>query len=221
MKKRGHAYQKTKRAATAPGCAVHPAHVEQVRHQQQVLGAVVQHHRVAEALRVGELDRPPDVGRRADDLAVDEVADPPHAHQERGRNDENVRDEQERLAAAVREQRGAESSPEQQAVRGHAAEPPGGNQMEVVPVERPLVEGDLDGATADQHPDRDEQAQAPRLARRQTQLSIASSQKQMQLEESEGEAEAVPPEMDAADVEQDGSIRCVYGPSMSGSCAPR
>ena len=76
--------------------------------------------------------------------------------------------------------------------------------MEVVPVERPLVEGDLDGATADQHPDRDEQAQAPRLARRQTQLSIASSQKQMQLEESEGEAEAVPPEMDAADVEQDG-----------------
>ena len=51
---------------------------------------------MAESFRVGKLHRPPDVGRRADNLAVDEVADASHAQQERRRNDEDVGDEQER-----------------------------------------------------------------------------------------------------------------------------
>ena len=146
--------------------AVHPPHVEQVGHQQQVLGAVVEHHGMPEALGVGELHRPPDVGRRTDDLAVDEIADSSHPHQERGRNDERVGYQQERLAAAVREQGGAEPAAEQQSVRRHAAEPPGGNQMEVILVERPFVEGDFDRASADQHAGGDEEAQAPHLPER-------------------------------------------------------
>ena len=145
---------------------VHPRYVKEVRDQQQVLGAVVEHHGMAEALRVGELHGPPDVGHRADDLAVDEVADASRPHQERGRDYQNVRHEQERLAVAVREQGGADSSAEQQAMRGHAAEPPRRNQMEVLAIERPFVEGDFDGAAANQDAHGDEQAQAPHFARR-------------------------------------------------------
>ena len=156
---------------------------------------------MAEARRVGELDRPPDVGHRADDLAVDEVPDPSDAHQERSRNDERVRHEQERLAVAAREQRRAERAAEQQAVRSHAAEPPGRHQVDVVAVERPFVERDLDRASADQHPDGDEQAEAPHLPGRKPERP-ATAEKEVQLEESQGEAEAVPPEVDAADVEQ-------------------
>ena len=182
--------------------SIDPPHVEQVRHQQQVLGPVVQHHGMAEALRVGELHRPPDIGRRADDLAVDEVSDPSHAHQESGRNDERVRHEQEGLPVAACEQRGGERSAEQQPVRRHAAEPPGRNQVQVIAVEGPFVEGDLDRASAHQHAGGDEQAQAPHLAGRQPQFPPTAPEEQMQLDESEGETEAVPPEVDAADVEQ-------------------
>ena len=144
---------------------VHLSHVQQVCHQQQVLGPVVEHHGMPETLRVGKLHCPPDLGHCADDLTVDEVADASHAHQERGRYDQGVRDEQERLAVAFREQRGAESSAEQQAVRRHAAEPPRRNQMQVLTVEGPFVEGNLERASADQHAHGDEQAQAPHLAR--------------------------------------------------------
>ena len=181
---------------------VHPPHVQQVGHQQQVLGSVVEHHGMAEALRVGELHRPPDVRHGADDLAVDEVPDPSHAHQERRWNDERVGHEQERLAVPVREQRGADRPAEQQSMGRHSAEPPGGNQMEAIPIERPFVEGDLDRAAADEHAGGDEQAQAPHLPRRQPERSVTASEEEMQFQESQREAEAVPPEVDAADVEQ-------------------
>ena len=75
--------------------------------------------------------------------------------------------------------------------------------MEVIPVERPFVEGDLDGASADQHPGGDEQAQAPHLAGRQPKPPMPASEKEVQLQESEGEAEAVPPEVHPGDVKQD------------------
>ncbi len=158
---------------------------------------------MAEALRVGELHRPRHVGHRADDLAVDEVPDASHAHQERGGNDQRVRHEQERLGVPAREQRCAQRPAQQQPVRGHAPEPPRGEQVQMLAVEGPLVERDLEGAPPDQHPDRHVQAQAPHLARRQPELPAAPPEKQMQIEEPQGEAEAVPPQVDAADVEQD------------------
>ena len=74
--------------------------------------------------------------------------------------------------------------------------------MQMVAVERPFVEGDLDRAPAYQHAGGDEQAQAPHLAGRQPQFPPTAPEEQMQLEESKGETEAVPPEVDAADVEQ-------------------
>ena len=58
------------------GCARRPVRSpdpHQVRHEQQVLRPVVQHHRVAKPVRIRKLDRPPHLCHGPDDLAVDEV----------------------------------------------------------------------------------------------------------------------------------------------------
>ncbi|MGH9256948.1 MAG: hypothetical protein ACRD3C_20500 [Vicinamibacterales bacterium] len=68
-------------------------------------------------------------------------------------------------------------------------------------VERPFVEGDLDGAAADEDADGHEQAQAPDFAERHAQASTTASQEEVELQEPEGKAEPVPPEVHAGDVE--------------------
>src|SRR5689334_1406435 len=99
---------------------------------------------MTEAGRVGELDRPGDIRHAADDLAVDEVAEASHAHQERAWYHQRIGDLQQRLPIPIREEDGAAGRPSEQAVRRHAAEPDGGDESRMIAVERPFVERDFD-----------------------------------------------------------------------------
>ena len=132
---------------------VHSPHVHQVRHQQQVLRPVVQHHRMAKPVRIRKLDRPPHLRYGTDDLAVDEVPESPDPHEERRRNDKCVRKEQERLPVQEGKESRADRATEHQPMGGHPPEPVGGNQPEVLPIEGPFVERDLDGAAPDEDAD--------------------------------------------------------------------
>ena len=123
MKIRGNAYQNTKRAAVAPGRRVGATDSQEIRHEQEVLRTVVQDDRMPEALSIRKLDRPPHVGDAADDLAVDEVANPPDAHEKRPWDDQEVGQLQERLPVHPREQPGACGGANQKPVRGHSSQP--------------------------------------------------------------------------------------------------
>ena len=55
----------------------------------------------------------------------------------------------------------ADRATEHEPVGCHPPEPVGGNQLEMLTVEGPFVERDLDKAASDEDANRDEQAQAP------------------------------------------------------------
>ena len=100
----------------------------------------------------------PHLRHGADDLAVDEVPESPDPHEERRRNDESVGKEQERLLVPECKQSRADRTAEHKPVRSHPPEPVGGNQPEMLTVERPFVERDLDGSASDEDADDHEQA---------------------------------------------------------------
>ena len=161
MKTRGNAYQNTKRAAVAPG----------------VLFACLTRSRYAMSSRffapsysttgwrnpsvIRKLDRPPHLCHGPDDLAVDEVPESPDPHEQRRRNDKGVGQEQEGLPVKQGKEARADRATEHKPVGCHPSEPVGGNQPEMLTVERPFVERDLDQTAADEDANRDEQAQAP------------------------------------------------------------
>ena len=124
---------------------------------------------MAEPLRIGKFHPPPHVRHGADNLAVDEVADASHSQQDRGGHDKRVGQRQQRLPVAVRKRASPDYTAEEHPVGSHPAQPERGNQLQVLPVEGPLVERDLDGAAADENAGGHEQAQAPHLPGRQVQ----------------------------------------------------
>ena len=73
-------------------------------------------------------------------------------------NDESVGKEQERLSVPKCKQSRANRATEHEPVCSHPAEPVGGNQAEMLTVERPFVEDDLDGSASDEDADDHEQA---------------------------------------------------------------
>src|SRR4030095_1103425 len=117
---------------------------EEQRDEQQILQPVIEHHRVPEAFGVGKFHRPPDIGHTAENLAVDEIAEPADAHEERARNRQRVGDFEEMPAVPPAENPHAGNGAEQDAVRGHPAEPDRGNLSRMLPIRPPLVEKDFD-----------------------------------------------------------------------------
>lgn len=183
---------------------VHPSYHQKVRHQEEVLGRVVQHHRMADADSIGELHAPPDAGGTAHDLSVDEIAKPAEAHQERSGDDQFVRQFEQRLVVRVSEDDQAERRAEEEAVRGHASEPVGGHHPGVVAIEGPLIEEHLDRAAPEENTDGDQEAERVYLLARQRQSMAASGQEPVNLKEAERIAEAVPPEAQSANLREHG-----------------
>ena len=134
------------------GRRVATPHPQQEREQRQVLGRVVEHDRVSEALGVGELHGPGHAGDAPDNLPVDEVPDAADGHQEGAGDHERVgKLGGTKCPSASRTARRRRAADEQ-AVRGHAAQPQRGDQPDAVAIERPFVERDLDRAATDQDP---------------------------------------------------------------------
>lgn len=152
--------------------AVGPADPEEVRDEQQVLRAVIEHDRMSKSFGVRKPDAPPDIRETADDLSVDEVTDASHSHQECTRDDQCVGELQKRFLVRVRERPRADARSEQQSMRSHSAKPVRGHHPWVLMIEGPLVESDLDRAPSRQDRDREHQAERVDLAASQPQ-SIA------------------------------------------------
>ena len=176
---------------------------QEVGHQQEVLEAVVEHHRVPESVGIGKQHAPGGGRERTDDLAVDEVAEPAHSHQERAGDDDGVDEHEQRLAGEPREGDDGHGRPQQNPVRRQAAEPIGRNELGVSTVERPLVEEDLDQARSDQDDHEGREGQRIDLPGSQSQPKPPAPQEQMQVQETQGITQPVPPEIYAADLGND------------------
>ncbi len=100
---------------------------------------------------------------------------------------------EKRLLVSEGEGADARERSEHHAVGGHSPEPVGRKQPGMLGIEGPFVETHLDEATAQQHPNHDEEAQAVDLTQRQRELITATLQEQVHLQEPEGVADAVPP----------------------------
>jgi hypothetical protein len=182
------------------GRGVVTADGEQIQHQQQVLRSVVQDHGVAESVRIRKLHGPPHVGDAADDLTVDEIADPAHAHEERAGHHQRIGQEQERLLPKPCVESRRDGRTDEQPVGRHSAEPHGRYQRRVLTVERPFVERDLDGAAAGEDAGGEEDRESPDVAPRQTERPAVAHQEPQNVQEAERETKTVPPEVEAAHV---------------------
>ena len=72
----------------------------------------------------------------------------------------------------------ADRTSEHEPVARHPAKPVGRYQPQMLTVERPFVEGDLNGTAADEDTDGDEQTQAPALPERQLHASMTTRQEE-------------------------------------------
>ena len=182
------------------GRRVATPHPQQQRDQRQVLDRVVEHDRVSEALGVGELHGPGHAGDAPDNLPVDEVPDPADGHQEGAGNHELVGKLAERNTRAPREQPDAGRAADEQAVRGHAAQPQRGHQRDMVAIERPFVERDLDRATTDQDAGGEPDREPVDVVHAEAQPGPLPAHPEVHLQEAERVAHAVPPEIQPADL---------------------
>src|SRR5512139_3684866 len=114
---------------------------------------------MAKTLGIRKLDRPPYVSRRADDLAVDEIAYPPGPERECSRHDQDVSDAQKGLPVDPAEEQNPYYAAKQEAVSRHAAEPASRDVVWMLPVKRPFIEHDFDKSPTNENPCRNQNCQ--------------------------------------------------------------